>query len=140
MYKSKKIWVIPFRSQYLYTATLIPPFANMFSPNIFTYRRIGPKIKWQQVAYFIEGRTAQQCAQRYQNSLDSKAIGNWSPEEDDALLKACTLLKIGVMETELRPVMTENLLIIKAMKMRFQGTNVPKAMINTFSTSNSNVK
>ena len=66
--------------------------------------RIGPKIKWQQVAYFIEGRTAQQCSQRYLNSLDCKAVGNWSPEEDDALLKACQSLKIGTMETEIRPV------------------------------------
>lgn len=56
------------------------------------------------MAYFIEGRTAAQCAQRYQNSLDDRTVGNWTAEEDEALLQACDLYKVSVMENESRPV------------------------------------
>ncbi|CAH1272363.1 SNAPC4 [Branchiostoma lanceolatum] len=51
--------------------------------------RLGDYIPYQQIAYFMEGRTITQCCHRWAKTLDPNVVkGKWSVDEDIALLTA----------------------------------------------------
>lgn len=54
---------------------------------LIVLRKYNPQSKWRDIAYYIEGRTARQCRERYNTYLSpSVNKAEWTKEDDDKLL------------------------------------------------------
>lgn len=72
------------------------PDEDDFLKEVINNYRSGDAIPWSTVAYYVEGRSREQCARRWEQ-LHPKSFrkGKWTPEEDRNLLEATTLFGIN---------------------------------------------
>jgi hypothetical protein len=62
--------------------------------------RNGLSIPWDQIAYYMDGRTVMQCKMRYNRSIcDQLRHGHWSEDEDLVSYNVVCLMKLVLISS-----------------------------------------